>query len=159
MSGLEIERKFLVTSDAWRTTDGVQITQGYLARGSGQSVRVRVTPKKAWLSVKGPRHGIVCEEFEYPIPVDDGQKMLALCGDLVIEKIRHTVDHKGMRWEIDEFLGKNQGLVVAEIELSEPEQPFEHPAWLGREVTADPRYLNANLATQPIPAHDTYSHT
>lgn len=147
--GVEIERKFLVNGDAWRTGEGVRTTQGYLVREQSHSVRVRIADGQAWLTIKGAGQGITRTEFEYAIPVDDARAILKLVPYPLVEKVRRKVEYKGFTWEVDEFLGANTGLVVAEIELDDPEREFPRPPWIGAEVTHDPRYLNAQLATHP----------
>lgn len=150
--GIEIERKFLVTGDAWRVQAASQtrFSQGYLCRDPARTVRVRIAGEQAFLTIKGATHGATRAEFEYAVPLADAQALLALCDGPVVEKIRHLCPHEGMTWEVDEFLGANAGLVVAEIELESEGQPFAHPAWLGDEVTGDGRYVNANLAVRPF---------
>ncbi|MBS7458622.1 CYTH domain-containing protein [Coralloluteibacterium stylophorae] len=158
---LEIERKFLVTSDAWRATarDVVRMAQGYIndqaAMDTGRqraSVRVRVAGDAAFLNLKSRELGHTRQEFEYPIPVADAEALLALCVGGRIEKCRHHVEVGGRLWEVDEFLGDNAGLVVAEIELEDAGAPFERPAWLGAEVTDESRYYNLALASRPYRA-------
>ena len=148
--GIEIERKYLVTGEQWRTATGSLIAQGYLNRDKGRTVRVRLSGDKAYLTIKGPSIGVKRSEFEYAIPVHDAQEMLALCDGPVVQKVRHLVSFAGLTWEVDEFLGDNAGLVVAEIELTTEKQIFERPAWLGQEVSDDPRYFNSNLAAVPF---------
>ncbi|MES2183801.1 MAG: CYTH domain-containing protein [Pseudomonadota bacterium] len=147
---LEIERKFLVIGTAWRQGAGTRFRQGYLNRDKQRTVRVRLAGDQAFLTVKGPTQGATRSEFEYAIPLADAEAMLALCDGPLVEKIRRVVVFEGMAWEVDEFLGDNAGLVVAEIELASEDQPFARPAWLGREVTDDARYFNSNLATFPF---------
>lgn len=148
--GKEIERKFLVTGDNWRSAHAKLLRQGYLSTDKHRTVRVRVSGESAFLTIKGLTSGATRQEFEYPIPVDDANEMLdELCQPPLIEKRRHVVRVDGMTWEIDEFLGENAGLVVAEVELQDEDQTFNRPAWLGDEVTEDPRYYNANLVLQP----------
>lgn len=147
---VEIERKFLVSSDAWRDgPPGVRICQGYLSRDKERTVRVRLAGDKAFLTIKGESAGISRKEFEYPIPSEDAEALLDLCLPQLVDKIRHERQHGGHVWEVDEFLGANAGLIVAEIELSDADETFERPDWLGREVSDDPRYYNANLAERP----------
>jgi len=146
---VEIERKFLVIGDDWRTDRGVRIIQGYLNRDEERTVRVRIAGAEAFLTIKGLSAGAAREEFEYEIPVVDAEQLLKLCVGALIEKTRHTVVYAGMTWEIDEFHGANEGLVVAEIELEDADQFFARPAWLGPEVTADVRYFNSHLAVRP----------
>jgi len=146
---LEIERKFLVLGDAWRSAPHRYLCQGYLNRDKARTVRVRIAGEQAWLTVKGPSSGAVRSEFEYAVPLEDARQMLALCGPPLIEKNRYLVHHEGHTWEVDEFLGANAGLVVAEIELESETQAFARPAWIGEEVTQHARYFNSNLATHP----------
>lgn len=146
----EIERKFLVQGDAWRTDHGVRIRQGYLNRDKERTVRVRIAGSKAFLTVKGVNTGASRKEFEYGIPVVDAEQLLLICEGPIIEKIRHTVADGGMVWEIDEFHGANEGLIVAEVELEQEYQCFKRPVWLGEEVTHDPRYFNSNLCVNPL---------
>lgn len=146
---VEIERKFLVRGDGWKTDRGVRFIQGYLNCDAERTVRVRIAGDKAFLTVKGINAGAVRQEFEYEIPIADAEQLLRICEGALIEKTRHTVVHAGMTWEIDEFHGANDGLTVAEIELEDPEQTFDRPAWVGPEVTADARYFNSSLAVKP----------
>jgi adenylate cyclase len=150
--GVEIERKFLVVDDAWRGSieSRRDYKQGYLAIDEGTTVRVRTDGGRAWLTIKGRGQGITRPEFEYKIPVAEAAKLLALCQGRLVEKARHLVPDGDLVWEIDEFSGSNAGLIVAEIELPNEAVSFPHPSWLGQEVTADPRYLNANLAVHPF---------
>ena len=148
---VEIERKFLVEGDGWRAgAKGAVYRQGYLARGAECSVRVRLSADRAWLTVKGPTAGLRRLEHEYEIPVADAEEMLdRLCAEAIIEKRRYLVEHAGHTWEVDEFHGLNEGLVIAEIELDDERQEVELPDWLGAEVSHDPRYYNSNLAEDP----------
>ena len=156
--GIEIERKFLVTGDDWRSAAHkvVPMAQGYLNdlaamdRGAMKaSVRVRIQGDEAYLNLKSRELGHTRQEFDYPIPVEDAHALLALCVGGVIEKRRHLVVHAGHEWEVDEFLGDNAGLVVAEIELPSADAAFDRPEWIGREVTDSKRYYNLALATRP----------
>ena len=148
--GKEIERKFLVTGDAWREGKRTRYRQGYLSVARERTVRVRVAGDNAFLTIKGITVGASRDEFEYPLPVDDAEAMLdGLCLRPLIEKHRYHFEYHGMTWEVDEFLGDNAGLVVAEIELEHPQQPFDIPPWIGAEVTGDPRYYNASLVANP----------
>ncbi len=147
---IEIERKFLVKGDAWRNDSGVQYRQGYLNRDKARTVRVRIAGEAGFLTIKGQSTGATRAEFEYPVPLNDAQALLALCDGPLVEKTRYIVWHAGHRWEVDEFAGDNAGLVVAELELASEDEAFERPAWLGAEVTHDPRYFNSNLATLPF---------
>jgi adenylate cyclase len=155
---IEIERKFLVTSDAWRVAahDVVAMAQGYIndqaAMDSGAqraSVRVRIAGDAAFLNLKSREVGHTRQEFDYPIPLADARNLLALCVGGVIDKRRHYVNHAGHLWEVDEFLGNNAGLVVAEIELQSADEAFQRPGWSGGEVTDSVRYYNLALATRP----------
>nr|WP_315466389.1 CYTH domain-containing protein [uncultured Rhodoferax sp.] len=152
---VEIERKFLVVGDAWRNDSGVLYRQGYLNRDKARTVRVRIAGEAAFLTIKGPSTGATRAEFEYPVPLNDAQALLALCDGPLIEKTRYLVPHAGHCWEVDEFAGDNAGLVVAELELASEDEVFEAPAWLGAEVTQDVRYFNSHLATHPFCAWGT----
>lgn len=149
---IEIERKYLVTGTDWRQAPGIRLSQGYLNRDKERTVRVRIAGDTAFLTIKGATHGASRAEFEYAIPLPDAEQMLALSDGPVVEKIRHIVLFQGLTWEVDEFLGENLGLVVAEVELEREDQPFEKPHWVGSEVTHDPRYYNSNLAAHPYSA-------
>lgn len=145
----EIERKFLVCGNGWKTNAGIRVVQGYLSREKEHTVRIRLAGTKAFISVKSTTVGTTRAEFEYEIPVDDGAQLLKLCDKPLIEKTRHIVVYADMTWEIDEFHGVNTGLIIAEIELKSEVQLFEKPPWLGIEVTEDPRYYNSNLIVHP----------
>jgi adenylate cyclase len=147
--GIEIERKFLVVGDEWRQEHPARLSQGYLSRAKERTVRVRLAGEHAFLTIKGATTGATRAEFEYEIPLSDAEQMLRLCDGPVIEKFRHVLTHQGVTWEIDEFFGENQGLVVAEVELKSEDQKFEKPKWLGQEVTSDSRYFNSNLSSRP----------
>ena len=148
---MEIERKFLVLNEDWKVgAAGTLLHQGYLNRHPQRSVRVRVKGHHAFLTIKGMVSKLSRFEYEYPIPLADAQHMLKeLCEPPTLEKTRYLVKYEGMCWEIDEFHGENVGLVVAEIELENEEQPFAKPPWLGEEVSQDSRYLNINLSQHP----------
>lgn len=146
---VEIERKFIVNDGSWRRGDGVRISQGYLSRDKERTVRVRLAGVRAFLTIKGVTTGATRAEFEYEIPAADGKQLLKLCNGPVIEKIRRIVAENGSVWEVDEFLGDNAGLIVAEIELSSENQVFTKPEWLGQEVTHDTRYFNSRLVERP----------
>jgi adenylate cyclase len=152
--GIEIERKFLVAGDGWRqaATTQTRFSQGYLSRDPARTVRVRIAGDRAFLTIKGLTRGATRAEFEYDIPFADAVQLLAMSDGPVVDKVRHLCPHEGMTWEVDEFLGANAGLVVAEVELESEGQAFAPPAWLGEEVTGDARYVNANLAVQPFSA-------
>jgi adenylate cyclase len=146
---VEIERKFLVRGDEWRQAKPVRISQGYLNRDKDRTVRVRIAGNLAYLTVKGRTRGISRSEFEYAIPIADAEQLLPLCEGPLIEKYRHVLVYGTTKWEVDEFLGDNAGLVVAEVELEREDQPFDRPAWLLQEVTQDPKYHNSNLSLHP----------
>ena len=148
----EIERKFLLASDAWRDEidRSERMVQGYLNDQGPVSVRARVAGTQAWLNIKSRTLGISRDEFEYEIPLADAERMLDhLTTGPVIDKTRHFVRHGGLLWEIDEFHGENDGLIVAEVELEHVDQPFERPAWLGEEVSHEARYYNVSLVKKP----------
>ncbi|HSE13644.1 MAG TPA: CYTH domain-containing protein [Rudaea sp.] len=169
---VEIERKFLVVGDEWRehVQRSQRLVQGYLtpgrspsaaeamdgrerpladSPGAGCSVRVRTAGESAWLNVKSAVTGIERREYEYAIPLADAECMLEEFCAAVIKKIRHYVPCAGVMFEVDEFLGDNDGLVVAEIELQSVGEEFPRPAWLGREVSDRPRYYNLHLLQHP----------
>ena len=148
---VEIERKFLTTGDGWRSEgDRTRIRQGYLRADAKGSIRIRIVDDQAILTLKGPTQGISRSEFEYEIPSGEAEAILKdLCVGAGIEKWRTRAPWGDHVWEIDEFLGDNKGLVVAEIELTQADEPFEKPEWLGEEVSHDPRFFNASLAHQP----------
>ncbi|MCH9048198.1 MAG: CYTH domain-containing protein [Proteobacteria bacterium] len=148
----EIERKFLVLNDDWRgiVESDMQIIQAYLASSEFSSTRIRIQGNKANINIKSATLGITRTEFEYAIPVDDAQLMIDdLCIKPVIEKTRYIVEHINHTWEIDVFSGDNKGLIVAEIELSSPDETFEKPSWIGEEVSNDARYYNVCLVKKP----------
>ncbi|HLJ39763.1 MAG TPA: CYTH domain-containing protein [Steroidobacteraceae bacterium] len=145
----EIERKFLVRGEEWRRGTVKRVRQGYLSRDRERTVRVRIAGKRASLTIKGAGRGTSRPEFEYRIPLRDAAALLALCDRPPLEKNRYTFRQAGVTWEVDEFLGANAGLVVAEIELEDEQQAFKRPAWLSTEVTQDPRYLNSSLVDVP----------
>jgi adenylate cyclase len=149
--GVEIERKFLVCGEGWKTMgQGVLLRQGYLSSDPERIVRVRIEGDSAVLTIKGRTQGATRAEWEYQIPMADAQDFLnSLCERPIIEKYRYRIQYEGMIWEVDEFLGDNAGLIVAEIELEQEDQPFAKPDWLGAEVTGDKRYYNAQLLRHP----------
>lgn len=149
--GKEIERKFLVSDSSWKqNAQAAYYRQGYLCLGRGTTVRVRVMSDAAYLTIKGGGSGITRNEYEYPLPIADAERMFKdLCELPLIEKKRYRVEHEGLIWEVDEFLGENNGLVVAEVELEHEDQVFSRPSWVGREVTGDPRFYNVALVGNP----------
>jgi adenylate cyclase len=149
----EIERKFLVRADAWRAhvASRVHLRQFYLSTNGRSSIRVRLLGATgARLTIKSVEAGLRRSEFEYDIPLADAEAMLPLAIGSIIDKERHIVDSDGFRWEIDVFHGDNEGLVIAEIELTSTDQAFAHPDWLGAEVTGDRKYYNAALVHRPF---------
>ena len=150
--GVEIERKFLVVGDDWRSavSSSTRIVQGYLASTPEVTVRVRVRGERAYLTIKGRSSGISRSEYEFDIPVADAEAMLTdLAQGPVIEKTRHLLEVDGHTWELDVFAGANEGLVMAEIELGSADEQFTVPSWAGRDVSDDARYYNVNLARTP----------
>ena len=148
---VEIERKFLVRSDAWKAlAQGMAMRQGYLSTHPDRTVRVRIEGEIATLTIKGRTQGFSRGEWEYEIPLADAEALLNdICERPLIEKTRTRIVHEGMVWEVDEFFGDNLGLVVAEIELESETQTFARPDWLGEEVTGDARYFNSSLLKRP----------
>jgi CYTH domain-containing protein len=149
--GVEIERKFLLASDAWRGQGTpTHLRQGYLVANAERTVRVRIEGERAVITIKGKSTGASRGEWEYEIPVADATELLdGLCEQPQVEKIRHRIEHAGRTWEVDEFLGLNAGLVVAEIELAAEDEAFDKPDWIGAEVTGETRYYNSCLIRQP----------
>lgn len=162
--GVEIERKYRVTSNGWRanTSGAVRMRQGYFRTAPESTVRVRLVDpvggdgsRRGELTIKGRPRDAVRPEFEYTISPDDVERMLDLfCDDRIVTKVRYRVDHRDALWVVDEFEGRNEGLVLAEIELESPDQPFDEPEWLGSEVSDDPAWTNAELARHPIDERD-----
>ena len=147
---IEIERKFLLKNDNWREgAVGVHYKQAYLNEKGDNTVRVRIEGDKAKLTIKGKSSNISRLEFEYDIPMEDAEALFSLAKMPIVEKYRYKIMYAGNCWEVDEFLGLNRGLVLAEIELESETQPFEKPEWIGMEVSGDKRYTNANLARKP----------
>lgn len=152
---VEIERKFLLVDETWRweVSRHRKMEQGYLgAPGGKASIRVRLQDKRALINIKSAVVGAVRSEYEYEIPIEEGRELFEnLCIGRV-EKTRHYIDRDGLTWEIDEFHGDNDGLVVAEVELANVQQEIIRPSWLGREVTEEPKYYNHNLSLKPFRA-------
>jgi adenylate cyclase len=154
MANREIEKKFLVRSMDFRTANPTRMRQGYLSTEPERTVRVRLDGERGVLTIKGRSRGAVRAEYEYEIPASDANELLGMTLPSLVEKLRHRVEHGGFVWEVDEFLGENAGLVVAELEVQD-ESDFGRaleapPAWLGREVTDDSRFANARLAEKPF---------
>ncbi len=149
---IEIERKFLVLSDEYRKDASSSLyRQGYILNSREKCVRIRVCDGRGYLTIKGITERVTRTEFEYEIPLEEANTMLdLLCGGEILEKDRHILTYGGFRWEVDEFYGDNEGLVVAEIELADEKTEFPRPDWLGMEVSNDPRYYNNNLLTCPF---------
>ncbi|GAA0874791.1 CYTH domain-containing protein [Wandonia haliotis] len=155
--GIEIERKFLV--DKNKLSEEIQknnfdkvfsIAQGYLKNEKEQTIRVRIKGEKGFLTIKGEQQGAIRAEYEYEIPVEDAEHLLYTCKEGRIIKKRYLIPYKGKLWEVDFFEEENEGLVVAEIELSEEREEFAKPKWLGDEITSDFRYTNAVLVKRPF---------
>lgn len=149
--GQEIERKFLVKSDAWRAlaNQGRLIRQGYLSSNAKATVRVRTwDDRKAAITLKGPSSGASRAEYEYEIPIEDARELLEMSRPHTVEKRRHELTFGGLTWEIDVFEGRHQGLIIAEVELEREDHDLEVPGWIGTEVTLDNRYFNASLSRE-----------
>jgi len=147
----ETERKFLITDTTWLQSEkGIPFRQGYIPTSDNKTtVRLRVAGDKGFLTIKGPAQNITRDEFEYEIPLQEARFMLEhYCGH-VVEKKRYKIKFGIHIWEVDVFEGENHGLVLAEIELNNADEPFSKPPWLGKEVTGDKRYYNAWLAKHP----------
>jgi adenylate cyclase len=149
--GQEIERKYLLVGDEWKSLgEGTLFRQGYLNSQKERVVRARTMGQKAALTIKGITVGATRLEFEYDIPFSDCESLLELCEQPLIEKTRYKIEFGGLMWEVDEFHGVNEGLVVAECELESEDQQIDKPSWVGEEVTGDPRYFNSNLIANPF---------
>lgn len=151
--GIEIERKFLVDQEAWQRVEkpvGVHYQQGYIPSDDNCTVRVRIAGTHGYITLKGRTKGISRSEFEYEIPLADAKAMLQQFTQNGTEKIRYKFPAGNRVWEVDEFLGANKGLIVAEIELGSEDEKFEKPDWITNEVTDDRRYANSNLAIHPF---------
>jgi CYTH domain-containing protein len=149
---VEVERKFLVKNDTWRAlAPGVPYIQGYLSVNDKNTVRVRIAGDVGYFTIKGKTKRYTRAEFEYPIPRQDAQEMLdTLCQPYLVEKTRYRIPVGDLLWEVDDFVGLNQGLVMAEVELSSAEQTIALPDWVGEEVSDDPRYFNSYLSQHPF---------
>lgn len=154
MEHLEIERKFLVVSDAYKqeATSQVRIAQGFLNTNPERTVRVRIKGNQGFLTVKGPSNlsGTTRFEWETEISLQEATNLIDLCEDVILEKVRFEVPLGNKLFEVDEFLGENKGLVVAEVELNHEDEVFERPKWLGEEVTGKPEYYNSQLSKKPF---------
>ena len=151
IKNLEIEYKYLVISDEWKKeVEGVLYKQGYLLVEKIKTVRVRLEGETAKVTIKGEKIGPSGKEFEYDIPFNDAVYILEnLCIKPLIEKKRYKIKYEGFIWDVDEFFGENEGLVLAEIELESIDQKFSKPGWAGENVTDDPKYKNSNLVKNP----------
>jgi len=151
--GIEIERKFLVDQEQWQQLPkpvGVRFRQGYILSDESKTIRIRVTPDEAFITIKGKTAGLSRLEYEYKIPAAEGDELLDNFALSELAKRRYYIDVAGKTWEVDEFLGANKGLLVAEIELLSEDEKFIIPSWITTEVTGDERYYNSRLATKPF---------
>jgi len=151
--GQEIERKYLINKEKWHALEkppGQHYRQGYISTDPERTIRVRLTDTTAYLTIKGLNAGATRPEFEYEIPVDDAKEVLDMFSVAELSKIRYKINHANHVWEVDEFLGKNEGLIIAEIELHDEAESFDIPAWVGEEVTSEQKYYNSNLTTKPF---------
>ena len=148
---LEIERKYLIISNEYRNNSTfTEITQAYLSTSDKMAIRIRINGLQASLAIKSKVSERINREYEYNIPIDEARSLMNLDSLPMINKVRYQVEYEGHIWEVDEFHGKNDGLVIAEIELEDEYEEFKEPPWLGKEVTADTKYLNSNLAVNPF---------
>jgi len=153
----EIERKFLVDHTKWAELPkpaGKRYRQGYLNDEPGRTIRVRVAGDTGYITIKGPVVKTTRHEFEYEIPSAEASEILKLFSPAQVEKVRYRILFNQKTWEVDVFGGENEGLILAEIELSHAEEPFAIPSWIGPEVTEDPRYYNSQLASNPYKKWD-----
>lgn len=149
----EIERKFLVTGEFRdQAYDSSRIRQGYISSGNGRTVRVRIRDEKGYLTIKGPsnREGLARYEFEMEIPLSDAEDLMSICEPGIIDKTRYLVRSGKHIFEVDEFYGDNEGLIMAEVELADENEPFEKPDFIGQEVTGDRRFYNAHMRRFPF---------
>ncbi len=146
---IEIERKFLISPselpDLWEF-DSRELIQGYLSSSERNTIRIRISNKEAFLTIKSKTVGLTRSEFEYSVPYEDAKEMLKLCGDKLVEKTRYFIPNEGHTWELDVFKGKLEGLILAEVELKAEDEKVGLPQWLGKEVSLDSRYFNSNLS-------------
>ena len=156
MSGIEIERRFLLKNDAWKAVAGAPclMSQGYLSVEKERIIRLRIIGNRAWLTLKGYISDVSRSEFEYEIPVADAQTMMDTMCPFRLEKHRYEVNYQGFVFEIDEYFGDNAPLIVAELELPAEDTPFPRPDWLGEESTSDGRFTNAYLSKHPYSQWD-----
>lgn len=153
-SGLEIERKFLVVGDDYKRQayDSSRIQQGYICSGHGRTVRVRIRDARGYITIKGPSEngGLSRYEFEKEITLDEAEHLMKLCEPGIIDKTRWLVKSGNHTFEVDEFFGENEGLVMAEVELASEDESYEKPDFIGQEVTGDRRYYNSHLREHPF---------
>jgi adenylate cyclase len=150
---VEIERKYLINKDRWESIQkgkGVNYRQGYLVAEPDKTIRVRISDNSAFLTIKGISKGVSRSEYEYEIPLEDAKELLDRFAKSNVTKVRYKVPYGGRIWEVDEFLEENEGLILAEIELSSEDEVYELPEWVGKEVTDDMRYYNSRLSTRPF---------
>src|SRR5690606_15255130 len=154
MQMIEIERKFLVISDAYKkeAITTTKIAQGYLSKHPERNVRIRIRGEKAYITVKGASNASGTSRFEWEkeIDIEEGKSLLSLCERPIIDKYRYEVQSGNHLFEVDEFLDDNQGLVIAEVELTHEDETYVKPVWLGEEVTGDPRFYNSQLSNVPF---------
>jgi CYTH domain-containing protein len=154
MSGFEIERKFLVKDARYKEQAfaSSRICQGYICSGHGRTVRVRIRDTRGYLTIKGPstNGGLSRYEFEKEITLDEAEHLMQLCEPGLIDKTRYLVKSGAHTFEVDEFYGENEGLVIAEVELGSEDEPYEKPDFIGQEVTGDKRYYNSHLRVNPF---------
>lgn len=151
--GKEIERKFLVDKEVWdnmNKPEGKLYKQGYMLVSPKKTIRVRTTPENGYITIKGKTSGTTRLEYEYPIPIEDAEELLAHFTKNIVEKKRYRIPYKGKLWEVDEFYNENEGLIMAEIELKEEQEAFDKPIWIYKEVTSDNRYYNSYLSQHPF---------
>ena len=151
--GLEIERKFLVTNEKWKTsvTQTIRIRDGLIANNNGQKARVRIANARATIALKSRRRGRTRSEFEYAIPLSDAEDMMrVMCDGPILEKVRHCVPYTGVIWNVDVYEGILRGVTIAEVELDSSEQELQLPDWIGQEVTGDPNYRKVNMVARRI---------
>lgn len=148
----EIERKYLLKNDSWKqeVSSKNKIIQGYLSSKPERTVRIRITNNRGFVTIKSKNIGSLRKEFEYEIPIEDAEELILLCEKPIIQKTRYIVEHSSHIWEIDIFEGENQGLEVAEIELSQENEEFSIPNWIGQEVTNESKYYNSQLIINPF---------
>lgn len=151
--GIEIERKFLVHKEIWNKAKkgkSAYLKQGYIVSDPTKTIRIRIADNQGYLTIKGKSTGIARQEFEYEIPKEEASELLQHFTASSLEKIRYTLEYSGKIWEVDEFLGPNEGLIVAEIELKSENENFELPEWIYKEVSGDKKYYNSYLSQFPF---------